>query len=86
MHALEMVARVNGQEWSRGNTRTMHHRFEALIEHISRDETLHPGEFIGSGTVGNGCGFELGRYPQPGDVVELEIERIGRLRNRYVRG
>lgn len=84
-YALTMVARVNGQEWSRGHTGTMHHRFEDIIAHVSRDETLHPGEFIGSGTVGNGCGFELGRYPQPGDVVELEIERIGRLRNRYVR-
>jgi 2-keto-4-pentenoate hydratase/2-oxohepta-3-ene-1,7-dioic acid hydratase in catechol pathway len=84
-YALAMVARVNGQEWSRGSTATMHHRFEDIIAHVSRDETLHPGEFIGSGTVGNGCGFELGRYPQPGDVVELEIERIGRLRNRYVR-
>ena len=84
-YALTMVARVNGQEWSRGSTGTMHHRFEDIIAHVSRDETLHPGEFIGSGTVGNGCGFELGRYPQPGDVVELEIERIGRLRNRYVR-
>jgi 2-keto-4-pentenoate hydratase/2-oxohepta-3-ene-1,7-dioic acid hydratase in catechol pathway len=84
-YALTMVARVNGQEWSRGHTGSMHHRFEDIIAYVSRDETLHPGEFIGSGTVGNGCGFELGRYPQPGDVVELEIERIGRLRNRYVR-
>jgi 2-keto-4-pentenoate hydratase/2-oxohepta-3-ene-1,7-dioic acid hydratase in catechol pathway len=84
-YALTMVARVNGQEWSRGHTGSMHHRFEDIIAYVSRDETLHPGEFIGSGTVGNGCGFELGRYPQPGDLVELEIERIGRLRNRYVR-
>jgi 2-keto-4-pentenoate hydratase/2-oxohepta-3-ene-1,7-dioic acid hydratase in catechol pathway len=84
-YALTMVARVNGQEWSRGHTSTMRHRFEDIIAHVSRDETLHPGEFIGSGTVGNGCGFELGRFPQPGDVVELEVEGIGRLRNRYVR-
>jgi 2-keto-4-pentenoate hydratase/2-oxohepta-3-ene-1,7-dioic acid hydratase in catechol pathway len=84
-YALEMVARVNGEEWSRGNSRTMKHRFEDIIAHVSASETLHAGEFIGSGTVGNGCGFELGRYPQAGDVVELEIERIGTIRNRFVR-
>lgn len=82
-YALEMVARVNGVEWSRGNSATMRHRFEDIIAHVSRSETLHAGEFIGSGTVGNGCGFELGRYPAPGDVVELEVQHIGRLRNRF---
>jgi len=85
-YRLEMVARVNGEEWSRGNSATMAHRFEDIIAHISADETLHPGEFIGSGTVGNGCGFEFGRFPQAGDLVELEIAQIGRLRNRFVRG
>lgn len=82
---LTMVARVNGEEWSRGNSGSMHHRFEAMIAHISMSETLHAGEVIGSGTVGTGCGLELGRFPQPGDVIELEIEKIGILRNRFVR-
>lgn len=82
-YALEMVARVNGIEWSRGNSTTMHHRFEDIIAHVSASETLFAGEFIGSGTVGNGCGFELGRYPQLGDEVELEIQGIGKLRNRF---
>lgn len=84
-YALTMLARVNGEEWSRGSSASMHHRFEDIIAHISRGETLHVGEFIGSGTVGNGCGFELGKFPQAGDVIELEIERIGVLRNRLVR-
>jgi 2-keto-4-pentenoate hydratase/2-oxohepta-3-ene-1,7-dioic acid hydratase in catechol pathway len=48
-------------------------------------ETLMPGEFIGSGTVGNGCGLELGRFLKHGDMVELEVEKIGRLRNRVER-
>jgi len=78
---LNMVARVNGEEWSRGNSSSMHHDFSRVIEHISRDEDLHPGEFIGSGTVGGGCGLELGRFLQPGDVVELEIDGLGVLRN-----
>jgi 2-keto-4-pentenoate hydratase/2-oxohepta-3-ene-1,7-dioic acid hydratase in catechol pathway len=81
---LTMVARVNGAEWSRGSTSTMHWRFEDLIAHISAAETLYPGDFIGSGTVGGGCGLEHGTYLKAGDVVELEVEGLGILRNRVV--
>src|SRR5438270_755408 len=55
-YRLEMIARVNGEEWGRGNSRDMHWQFEDCIAHASRSETLHVGEFFGSGTVGNGCG------------------------------
>ena len=82
---LTMIARVNGEEWSRGNSGEMFHKFEDMIRHISQDETLHPGEFIGSGTVGGGCGLELDRWLSPGDVVELEIEGLGVLKNRVIR-
>lgn len=82
---LTMVARVNGEEWSRNTTSTMHWRFEDMIAHISRSETLHPGEFLGSGTIGGGCGLELGRFLSPGDLVELEVSGIGTLRNRITR-
>ena len=63
----------------------MHHTFADVIAFVSQSETLHPGEVLGSGTVGTGCGLEQGRFLSPGDVVELEIERIGVLRNRIVR-
>ncbi|TWC40199.1 2-keto-4-pentenoate hydratase/2-oxohepta-3-ene-1,7-dioic acid hydratase in catechol pathway [Pseudomonas sp. SJZ079] len=79
---LNMVARVNGEEWGRGNTRDMRWRFEDVIAHVSRSETLYPGEFLGSGTVGNGCGLEQLRYLKPGDLVELEVDGIGVLRTR----
>ena len=82
---LTMTARINGEEWSRGHSGTMHHRFEDVIAFVSRSETLHPGEILGSGTVGTGCGLELGRSLAPGDVIELAIDRIGVLRNRIVR-
>ena len=78
------IPRVNGEGWSRGHSSTMYHRFEDCIAHVSQSETLHPGEILGSGTVGNGCGLELKRFLSPGDVVELEIEGIGVLRNRIV--
>jgi 2-keto-4-pentenoate hydratase/2-oxohepta-3-ene-1,7-dioic acid hydratase in catechol pathway len=84
-HDLTMVARVNGEEWSRGTSAAMHHRFEDVIAFVSQSETLHPGEVLGSGTVGTGCGLEQGRFLSAGDLVELEIEKIGVLRNRIVR-
>ncbi|MCC4250848.1 fumarylacetoacetate hydrolase family protein [Sphingobium naphthae] len=82
--SLTMIASVNGEEWGRGSTRDMHWTFPQVIAHISQSETLYPGEILGSGTVGTGCGMEQLRYLKPGDVVELEIERIGVLRNRVV--
>jgi 2-keto-4-pentenoate hydratase/2-oxohepta-3-ene-1,7-dioic acid hydratase in catechol pathway len=82
---LTMVARINGEEWSRGNSSTMQHTFEDILAHVSMSETIHAGEFLGSGTVGGGCGLEQGRYLKSGDVIELEVEGLGTLRNRIVR-
>lgn len=82
---LTMIARVNGEEWGRGNSGSMHHKFEDMIAHASSEETLHAGEFLGSGTVGNGCGLELDRWIQPGDVIELEVSKLGTLRNRVIK-
>ena len=82
---LTMIVRVNGEEWSRGSSSTMHWRFEDLISYVSNSETLYPGEFFGSGTVGGGSGLEHERYLSPDDVIELEVEGIGILRNRIVK-
>ncbi|MBW1814484.1 MAG: fumarylacetoacetate hydrolase family protein, partial [Deltaproteobacteria bacterium] len=82
---LTMIARVNGEEWGRGNSGDMHHKFEELIAHVSNCETLYPGEILGSGTVGDGCGLEHGRFLKPGDVIELEVSKLGVLRNRIVK-
>jgi len=79
---LTMIARVNGEEWGRSHSVTMHWSFEDLIAHISRSETLYPGEFLGSGTIGNGCGLEHMRFLEHDDIVELEGKGIGILRNR----
>lgn len=86
---LEMVARVNGKEYSRGNSGSMHWTWPQLLAHASRDAELQPGDVLGSGTVGTGCILELtpeavDGWLKPGDVVELEIEGIGRLRNPVV--
>jgi len=80
---LEMVARVNGEERSRGNMGDMYHPWQAILERASANTRLVPGDVIGSGTVGTGCILEHGdgRWLQPGDVVDLEVEGIGVLRN-----
>jgi fumarylacetoacetate (FAA) hydrolase len=81
--AGEMIARVNGEERSRGNLRDMHWKWPDLLAAAARNTTLRPGDLIGSGTVGSGCILEHGdgRWLQRGDVVELEVEGIGVLRN-----
>lgn len=78
---LRATARINGQVWVSDTLEAMLHPFEQMIAYVSRDETLHAGEVFGSGTIGNGCGLEVSRYLAHGDVVELEVEKIGVLRN-----
>ncbi len=84
-YALEMIVRVNGEERSRGSSSSMHWKFEDMIAHVSQAETLHPGEILGSGTVGDGCGLEHLQFLEDGDEVELEIPPIGVLANRVMR-
>ncbi len=60
----------------------MYWTWPQILAHASRDVWLNPGDVLGSGTVGTGCILELtpeavGGWLQPGDIVELEIERIG---------
>jgi 2-keto-4-pentenoate hydratase/2-oxohepta-3-ene-1,7-dioic acid hydratase in catechol pathway len=83
--ALNMEAHVNGERWGGGNSANMHHDFADIIAHISKSETLYPGEVIGSGTVGTGCGLETGRQLADGDRFDLTIENIGTLSNRIVK-
>jgi fumarylacetoacetate (FAA) hydrolase len=86
VYDLAMIARVNGQERSRGRWQDMHYSFGDLIARASADVWLLPGDVIGSGTVGTGCLLELtageGPWLQEGDMVELEVEGLGVLRNR----
>jgi 2-keto-4-pentenoate hydratase/2-oxohepta-3-ene-1,7-dioic acid hydratase in catechol pathway len=76
-----MRVRVNGELWGEDTTAHMHHSFAAIIAYASSAQTLRPGEVLGSGTAAGGSGLELGRRLAPGDVVELEVDGIGVLRN-----
>ena len=80
--ALAMRVRVNGELWGEDTTAAMHHGFGDMIAYASQAQTLYPGELFGSGTATGGSGLELDRELRPGDLVELEVEGIGRLRNR----
>ncbi len=85
VYNLEMRARVNGVEMSKGNLKDIFWSFGEIIARASQSVMLQPGDVIGSGTVGTGCLLELtkgqGPWLKPGDVVELAVERIGILRN-----
>lgn len=78
---LAMEARVNGETWSKGNSGSIYWKFEQMIEFVSQDDFIQPGDILGSGTVGAGCGLELDRWVKRGDTIELKIEKIGTLCN-----
>jgi 2-keto-4-pentenoate hydratase/2-oxohepta-3-ene-1,7-dioic acid hydratase in catechol pathway len=78
---LKVQVRVNGEAWGNSSTSSMIHSFEDMIAYISECETLHVGEFFGSGTMAGCCSLECDRWMKDGDVVEVEFERIGVLRN-----
>ena len=78
---LRLTVRVNGEIWGSDTTAHMHHTFASMIEYTSQDLTLWPGEVFGSGTAKDGSGLEQNRWLKPGDVIEMEAEGIGVLRN-----
>ena len=84
---VHCTLKVNGVEWMHNNAGTMYHSWGAMIERASRDSRLVPGDVLGGGTVTGGSvgeamrnGFAA-RYLEPGDIVEIEVEGIGFLRN-----
>lgn len=79
---LLMLARINGEEWSRGYSGESHFSWAEMIAHAAQEEMIYPCDVFGSGTVGTGCGLELGKLLRRGDVIELEIEGIGVLKNK----
>jgi 2-keto-4-pentenoate hydratase/2-oxohepta-3-ene-1,7-dioic acid hydratase in catechol pathway len=83
-HALKIQTRLNGEIMQDSNTGDMIFRIDELIAYVSQVATLEPGDLIYTGTP---AGVGLARTPQvflkPGDVVEIEIESLGVLRNPF---
>ncbi len=82
LETLEMAARINSEEQSRGKCVGLLWQPEETLAYISLNDELRPGDLIGLGTVGDGSGMEQGRYLEPGDTIELEIANLGTLRQR----
>jgi 2-keto-4-pentenoate hydratase/2-oxohepta-3-ene-1,7-dioic acid hydratase in catechol pathway len=79
---LALTLRVNGQTMQDSRTRDLIFDIPAIIEVLSRGQTVEAGDIVSTGTPsGVGMGLDPQRWLQPGDVVEAEIERIGVLRN-----
>ena len=84
---VRCTLKVNGVQWMDNNGGLMYHTWGAMIERASRDSRIVPGDVLGGGTVTGGSIGEAmrnglpARYLQPGDVVEMEVEGIGVLRN-----
>ncbi len=78
---LKLTTKVNGEIWSTNNTKNRYWSFATMLSHASQGETIYPGDVLGAGTYFQGCGLDLGRWVQPGDLIELEVERLGVLRN-----
>ena len=76
-----MEARINGEIWTKGGLGSMVFSFAQVLALLSYDQPLNPGDVFGSGTIGRGCGLELDRWIKPGDIVEIEVEGIGILKN-----
>jgi fumarylacetoacetate (FAA) hydrolase len=75
---IELTTKVNGEPWSRGSFGQAHYGWGDMLAFATRDQELRPGDVVGSGTFPDGCGYELGRFLQPGDVVEMEMLYEGR--------
>jgi 2-keto-4-pentenoate hydratase/2-oxohepta-3-ene-1,7-dioic acid hydratase in catechol pathway len=84
-HSLSICARVNGTTLQDSNTSKMIFRVPELIEFISASITLEPGDIIATGTPEGVGAFRIPPiFLKPGDVVEVEIQGLGVLRNPVV--
>ncbi|MEO1952874.1 fumarylacetoacetate hydrolase family protein [Thioclava sp.] len=82
---LAMKLSVNGEVMQNGSTETMVFGVKKLVSYLSQFMTLHPGDVISTGTPpGVAMGMETPRFLRPGDVVELEIEGLGKQRAEVV--
>ncbi len=81
VNSLAARVRVNGEIWGEGTTAGMQHDLAAMVAYAALGEQLQPGELLATGTIPGCCGVELDRWLSPGDDVELELERVGRLSN-----
>lgn len=79
IEGLSGEIRLNGEVVSTTKVENFLYTPAELLAYVSISDRLQPGDLIGSGTMGFGSGVEIGRFLQPGDVLELELENVGTL-------
>lgn len=79
---FSMKVYVNKELWSEGHFKNQYWGFPLMVSYVSQEETLYPGDILGSGTFYRGCGLDLDRWIQPGATIELEVPSLGTLRNK----
>lgn len=95
-YSLKMKCWVNGELLSEGNMKDMNWTFAEIVERCAYGADILPGDVIGSGTVGTGCLLELNGthklenpdyepvWLKDGDIIEMEIEGLGKIKNKIV--
>lgn len=79
---FKLKVKVNNELWSEGHFKDQFWGFPLLVSHVSQEETIYPGDILGSGTFYGGCGLDLSRWIKIGDIIELEVPKLGILRNK----
>ena len=78
---FSIKVKVNGEVWSSGHFKDQYWGFPLMVSYISQEEAIYPGDILGSGTFYKGCGLDLDRWIKPGDILELEVQSLGVLKN-----
>ena len=78
---LDISVWVNGEKWSSGHSSGRYWSFPAMLSHVSQEETVYPGDILGSGTYAGGCGLDLDRWIKPADTIEIKVSKLGALKN-----
>ena len=78
---LNISVWVNGEKWSSGHSSGRYWSFPTMLSHVSQEETVYPGDILGSGTYAGGCGLDLDRWIKPGDTIEIQADKLGVLKS-----
>lgn len=79
---FKMTVKVNNEVWSEGHFKDQYWGFDQMISHVSQEETIYPGDILGSGTFYKGCGLDLDKWIKPQDIIELHVNKLGMLKNK----
>jgi 2-keto-4-pentenoate hydratase/2-oxohepta-3-ene-1,7-dioic acid hydratase in catechol pathway len=84
---LACKVEVDGETWFEGNTSAPHSFSPAqLVAYVSDNETVYPGDLIGTGTIGFGCSMDIHKWPQIGQTATFTMQGLGAMSLKVVKG